>query len=579
MGRWWIPGGTGGCCGAERGNGLARYAVYVEVGRDGRCMAHVPALPGCFVIAESREEALGRIPSAIVDAHAWLRRHGEPAPPAGEPVEVEAAGESVPGGPFGTGDTDALFGPDREPVTPAEMERQFRLMAHSRADLLELVRDLPEEILDWRPDPQSFSMRGLLRHVGNAEEWYVSRLVAPETLPAEWEHDEELPLFEFLEMERRTALTRLRELSVEERGGLFYPTQWTDYPEEPWTARKVLRRFLEHEREHTAQAREILGAYRDHLLASLAAERAGLLWQLVGLDERLLVEEPLFDEWTARDLLVHLAAWDRWEERTMKDLLAGGAADLAAVQDQDGFNAAAVAAWSGRTLADVLAELRAARADWVAWLRTVPLEAFFRCRPIGDLDWSFPICVEIQRQHDVEHALHLEVWRKSGELERSTGPRELLSASLAAARDELLGAAALVPPAARDSLPVCGSWTLKDVLAHVADWDWLGVEGLRHMAAGHPPQVEVVEEIDAWNQLHYEARRDEPWEAVWADFHAAREAMETVLAGMSQAGLERPFALPWGIVGTAYQWLDIYVVHDRDHARGLRESRERAPDA
>jgi hypothetical protein len=42
----------------------------------------------------------------------------------------------------------------------------------------------------------------------------------------------------------------------------------------------------------------------------------------------------------------------------------------------------------------------------------------------------------------------------------------------------------------------------KDVLAHVADWEWVGVEGLRHMAAGQSPQVEHIADIDAWNQAH-----------------------------------------------------------------------------
>lgn len=240
-------------------------------------MAHVPSLPGCTVRAPSRDEALRRLPNAIRDYHTWLCRHGEPAPPEEEPIEIEVAGESTGFGPFDPGDAAALFPPDREPIAPEEMERNFRLMAHARADLLALVRDLPNDVLDWQPDPQSFSIRRLLRHIGNAEEWYVSRLVVPETLPPEWEHDEELPIFEFLEMERRTALARLRQLTEEEHSSVFYPSHWTEHPEEPWTMRKVLRRFLEHEREHTAQVRKILTARRQHLLARLAAERAGLL--------------------------------------------------------------------------------------------------------------------------------------------------------------------------------------------------------------------------------------------------------------------------------------------------------------
>jgi uncharacterized damage-inducible protein DinB/predicted RNase H-like HicB family nuclease len=552
---------------------VTRYPAHLEIADNGRCMAHVLELPGCIVRAPSRDEALRRLPNAIRDYHAWLRRHGEPAPPEDESIEIEIAGESIGLGPFDPGDAAALFPPDCEPVNHEEMEHHFRLMAHTRADLLALVKALPDDLLDWQPDPQSFSIRRLLRHIGNAEEWYVSRLVPPGTLPPEWEHDEALPIFEFLEMERRTAAARLRQLSDEGRSGVIYPTHWTEHPEEPWTARKALRRFLEHEREHTAQVREILAAWRCHLLARLSAERAGLLEQLIGLDEGALTEVPMLDSWTVKDLLAHVAAWDRWEERTMKCMVAGGTPDFTAVQDFDASNAAFVAEWCDRPLAEVLAELQAARADWVAWLESLSEEEFFRYRSYAGWDWSFSVVpLQVQWQHDAEHAAQIAAWRETEGLKGETVPKMVLLAALAAARDELLAAVALVPAEERASRPVCGEWTLKDVLGHVADWEWLGAEGLRQMATGQPPQVEHVQDIDAWNQAHAEARRDQPWEVVWADLHAARRALLDVLEEMSQAELGRSFPFPWGPEGTPYQWIWVYFRHDREHAHDLRQA-------
>ncbi|HIE37753.1 MAG TPA: DUF664 domain-containing protein [Anaerolineae bacterium] len=556
--------------------GTRRYAVYLEMAEDGRCMAHVPDLPGCIVRASDRDEALRRVPEAIRETLAWLRRHGEAVPTEEKPVEIEIAAESIGFGPFDPGDAAALFPPDREPVSPEEMERAFRFMAYARADLLALVRDLPDELLDWQPDERSFSIRRLLRHVGNAEEWYVSRLVPPETLPPEWKHDEEMPVFEFLEMERRTAIARLRQLTQEERAGVFYPARWTGHPEEPWTARKVLRRFLEHEREHTAQVREILDRRRRHLLSRVAAERASLLWQLMGLDERTLTETVVLDSWTVRDILAHIAAWDRWEYQTMRRMAEGEPPDFTAVQDIDRFNADVVATWRERSLSEVLTELKDARAAWVAWLEALPVEVFFRSRPFGECDWSFPSCVEVQWKHDAEHTDQIAAWREAQRLKgepwnTQTGSKRVLLAALAAAREELLTAAALVPPEERTSRRVCGEWTLKDVLGHVADWEWLGVEGLRHMAAGQPPRVEHVEDVDAWNQAHAEARREQPWDDVWADFHAARQALLTVLEGVDQADMGRLFPAPWAESCTPYAWVFIYIAHDREHAGDLRE--------
>ena len=236
----------------------------------------------------------------------------------------------------------------------------------------------------------------------------------------------------------------------------------------------------------------------------------------------------------------------------------------------DAYNAAVVAVWRDRNLADVLVELQDARTVWVTWLQALPDEEFFRQRLFGGEDWSFPSCLEGVWRHDAEHAAQIAAWREAEGLKGKTGPKAVLLTALTAARDELLAAAALVPAEERASRPVCGEWTLKDVLAHVADWEWVGVEGLRQMAAGQAPQVEHIKSIEAWNQTHAEARRDQPWEAVWGDLHAARQALLEALEGMEQDGLARAFPFPWGPEGTPYQWLGVYLAHDREHARGLR---------
>jgi predicted RNase H-like HicB family nuclease/uncharacterized damage-inducible protein DinB len=243
---------------------MSPYRVYLECADDGLCMAHVPELPGCAVRAPGRTEALILLRDAIRDYQDWLRRHGEPAPPPGGPMTLEVVGETMDIGPFDPGDAAALFAPDRRPLTADDLETYFRLMRHSRADLLALVQPpaAAGELLDWQPDADCWSIRRILRHIGNAEEWYLSRLVPPEALPAEWENDADLPIFEFLAMERRTAILGLQQLSPDQLTGVFYPTVWTNHPDEAWTAGKVLRRFLEHEREHTAQVRQVLAAHR-----------------------------------------------------------------------------------------------------------------------------------------------------------------------------------------------------------------------------------------------------------------------------------------------------------------------------
>jgi uncharacterized damage-inducible protein DinB/predicted RNase H-like HicB family nuclease len=231
--------------------------VCLETSPTGRCMAHLPEFPGCFGLADSRREVLATVPDATRSYSLWLSRHGEPQelPKDIEPRVVE----EVQGyGPFNWGDRAALFKADREPLSRDEMERLLRRADYSRADLLRTVEGLFNEELDREWLPGELTIRQILRHIGDAEQWYVSRITDPHTLPREWDDDEKLPTFDYLEMERRTAVERLRLLTDEERSATVYPARWTNHPDEPWTARKALRRLLEHEREHYHQIRDLL---------------------------------------------------------------------------------------------------------------------------------------------------------------------------------------------------------------------------------------------------------------------------------------------------------------------------------
>lgn len=231
--------------------------AFLEIAPNGRCMAHMLDFPGCFSLAGSREEALQNVPDAVCSYVHWLTRHGEPGEiPRG--IEVQVAEEIKGFGPFERGDRAALFAPDRRPLEREKMELLIQRAGYNRADLLRTVEGLLAEELDRQWVEGEMTIREILRHIGNVEQWYVSRITDPHTLPLEWADDEHLPTFDFLEMERRTAIERLRQLTDGELAAIVYPARWTDHPDEPWTARKALRRLLEHEREHYHQIRDLL---------------------------------------------------------------------------------------------------------------------------------------------------------------------------------------------------------------------------------------------------------------------------------------------------------------------------------
>lgn len=75
---------------------MTRYLVIVEKG-ESSWGAHVPDLPGCIAVAESRQEVVALIKDAIDFHLEGLREHGEPIPsPVSESECIETdAGLSV----------------------------------------------------------------------------------------------------------------------------------------------------------------------------------------------------------------------------------------------------------------------------------------------------------------------------------------------------------------------------------------------------------------------------------------------------------------------------------------------------
>ncbi len=225
------------------------YKAYLEVRDDGRTMGHVLELPGCFNKAPNQDEAIAKLPNAIREYWSWLSRHGEEltSPPASPTIEVAEVVSSDAG--FVSGDKVALFGPDREPPTDEELEIYLQRLKYSRQDLMELVRRIPHRIMDEDPGGGQRTIGQTLKHVVRAEYWYLSRIYREpdfEGMPGE--------IFEALRWMRDEAVARLRAFPVDERSRVFIRDEFVSPwgAGELWTFRKVLRRFIEHEREHTA---------------------------------------------------------------------------------------------------------------------------------------------------------------------------------------------------------------------------------------------------------------------------------------------------------------------------------------
>jgi hypothetical protein len=241
---------------------MIEYDVYLEGEPAGPCMAHVLALPGCFVRAESQIEAMHALPAEVRAYQAWLGAHGELfAVPVGAPVHLRFAEVRTSGAPLVRRGRAELFGPERRPMDRAELCRLLEWSAWCRHDLLALLGAAPAAAWDWRAEPHSLSLAQIVEHVGAAELRYVSSLVPPECRHARWPDRLSMPLLAWLAAERLAVSTCLAQLEPALLSRVACVPGAPGQPDELWSARKVMRRLLEHEREHIEQVRATLALF------------------------------------------------------------------------------------------------------------------------------------------------------------------------------------------------------------------------------------------------------------------------------------------------------------------------------
>jgi len=235
-----------------------KYHLLCEVGPDGSAQVFVQELPGCYSRAPTLDEAIAKVPRKIREFLDWLRRHGEPIDEAKYEVEVELS-ERIDGDwPVNLGDSQALFRADLRPLDKEEVERCIRYIRHAREDVINLYLSAPTDALEWKPDQSTpRHIKRIAEHIAEVDLFYIERLRGRRF--RDW------PLTS-LEVGNELASLRLSNLANDEMNCVVShhpPGGWTGTTEaEGWTTRKVLRRFIWHERLHMATIEKLIRLYR-----------------------------------------------------------------------------------------------------------------------------------------------------------------------------------------------------------------------------------------------------------------------------------------------------------------------------
>ena len=238
--------------------------IAIEHGSTGICYGRFVEYIGTHARAFDKATLFEELKKELEYHLQWMRIHDLNPPEVLSPVLITIE-EQHDIGELGTsGGEVAFFEFDKQVVSDDFLETIIHYMTLQRNDLLKLVKSLPVSKLEFTPSGKGRNIVQILMHICNAEEWYISRMGAKATeiylenagIP-ESELDN-LSTFERLESVRKSCIETLREIVPRFNLKVFKRPEFTNYPDEKWTSYKVLRRFLEHEREHYYNIKEYL---------------------------------------------------------------------------------------------------------------------------------------------------------------------------------------------------------------------------------------------------------------------------------------------------------------------------------
>jgi predicted RNase H-like HicB family nuclease len=231
-----------------------KFDIYLETGpKHRKTMTHVPSLAGTTAMGETSEIALDNTRDAIRERIAFLRRHGEDRPDP-EPIVLNVAEEDTTTGWLGF--AVGVFGSDLEPIPPRELDRQVRWAEWAREELIEAAKGQGGG-LRGGPQGKGRTPAEILAHVAGSERAYLNSVVGPvDGLNDAIKQVEKTPddPWEALARAREILLARIRAMTPAERRAVVQRGK------EKRTARRMLRRTLEHEWEHVLELRSRLPA-------------------------------------------------------------------------------------------------------------------------------------------------------------------------------------------------------------------------------------------------------------------------------------------------------------------------------
>ncbi len=117
-------------------------------------------------------------------------------------------------------------------------------------------------------------------------------------------------------------------------------------------------------------------------------------------------------------------------------------------------------------------------------------------------------------------------------------------------------------------------WRVRDVLGHLAVWNWEAARSLRaYCEGGQYHCIAAESQYDEYNGPAAEERRKWPLEQVWSEYEAAHDELRRIIEQMPDEKWDGPMLYPWNLQGTPGRLIEIMMTHERtDHCDAIAET-------
>lgn len=221
--------------------------VGLENKVEGRTLAWALDYPGVFTYGNDDAEALMRMPREMLRFENWLNLHTDQPWVQLEGLDMHIDETFEVSSVWYDGKTHGVhsfFQSDMVPLTGKDVRKALLIFIWQREELLAGVETLPEQVLKHEFEGQRCTIEGILEHIARVEKWYFSRMGMEVTLPVE--NGNPLHLLEISSAATNHYLPQLIGFD-----------QVFEHHQEKWSARKLVRRLLWHQRDHIDHIRDL----------------------------------------------------------------------------------------------------------------------------------------------------------------------------------------------------------------------------------------------------------------------------------------------------------------------------------